>query len=297
MAFAAPTFAKSFASLRPVPAESAGDRFANPDAGALYLVGGGDGWLRRRTLRRIGEHHLGAEPAPYRLRRFDGQSARVDQVLSAARTVSFSGGPVVLIENGLRVTQPPRKAAGLADALLGLVESPPPRAVIALEWERNPDQRRKDWKKLASALADALAGKRALVLDCDAPPDGRMVHWIRRAARERDLHLPEQGAELLHERFGRDLRRHVNEIEKLVLYVGDDQAGEVTLPDMEQVLGGGSVRDRFRFTDAVLAGRPERALATLDQLLRDGEAPADADGPALPAGGADAVGPGPPGPR
>lgn len=273
MAFAETGFGKTLAALKPVAAEKMADRLPTPEAGVFYLVGGADSWLRQQTLRRLADHHLGQEPAPFRLRRFDGRTASAEQVVSATRTVSFSGAPVVLIENGLRIAQPPAAAKGLAGVVLELLDHPPGRAVIALEWERNPDRRRKDWKALASSLGDSVAGGRALVLDCDAPPPARMTHWIRRTARERGVHLPEQGAEVLFERFGRELRQQVNEIEKLAVYAAGDAGGEVTLSDMEQVLGGGSVQDRFRFTDALQAGRTETALSSLESLLRDGESP------------------------
>lgn len=273
MAFAETGFGKTFAAFGPVPAERMADRLPAPEAGAFYLVGGADSWLRQQTLRKLADHHLGPQPAAFRLRRFDGRTAGAEQVVSATRTVSFSGSPVVLIENGLRIAQPPATAKGLSGVVLELLDRPPGRAVIALEWERSPDRRRRDWKALASSLGDAVAGGGALVLDCDAPPPARMTQWIRRAARDRGLKLPEQGAELLFERFGRELRQQVNEIEKLAVYAAGDQGGEVTLADMEQVLGGGSVQDRFRFTDALQAGRTETALSSLESLLRDGESP------------------------
>lgn len=273
MAFAEPGFGRAFAALRPVPAEAVGERLPAPGTPGLYVVGGGDGWLRRRTVERIGKHHLGERPAPFRLRRLDGRTATGDQLVSVARTVSFRGGPVVLAENAFRLAQPPVSARGLAGVFADLVRNPPGRAVIVVEWERNPDRRRKDWKPLAEALAAAVTARRAIVLDGDAPSEAKMPAWIRRAARARGLALPEGGAELLSERFGRELRQHANEIEKLALYAGGGETGAVSLEDMELVLGGGSARDRFRFTDALQAGRTEAALNALDLLLRDGESP------------------------
>ena len=273
MAFAEAGFGKAFAALQPVQAERMGDRLPAPGTGSLYVVGGADSWLRQRTLKKLAEHHLGEQAAAFRLRRFDGRSAGPDQVVSATRTVSFSGAPVVLIENALRIAQPPAAVPGLSGILVELLEHPPGQAVIALEWERNPDRRRKDWKALAAALRHAVSAGAALVLDCDAPPPARMTRWIRWAARERGLNLPEQGAELLFERFGRELRQQVNEIEKLAVYAAGDQGGDISLEDMEHVLGGGSVQDRFRFTDALQAGRTGAALSSLELLLRDGESP------------------------
>ncbi len=273
MAFVQAGFTKAFAAFSPLPAEALAKKLPAADSGALYVVGGADGWLRRQAMRKLAAHHLGDPPAPFRLRRFDGRTAGAEQVVSATRTVSFSGGPVVLVENALRVAQPPASAAGLGGVMVELLEDPPGRAVIAFEWEQNPDRRRKDWKALAAALGDAVSRGVARVVDCDAPPPARMTAWIRRTARRRGLNLPERGAELLHERFGRELRQQVNEIEKLALYAGSDEVGDISLEDMERVLGGGSVQDRFRFTDALQAGRTEAALSSLELLLRDGESP------------------------
>ncbi len=103
MAFAETGFGKTFAAFGPVPAEQLADRLPAPEAGVFYVVAGADSWLRQQTLRRLADHHLGEPPAPFRLRRFDGRTANADQVVSATRTVSFSGAPV-----GSRVGAEPR---------------------------------------------------------------------------------------------------------------------------------------------------------------------------------------------
>ncbi len=273
MAFSEAGFARTFAALRPIPAEAAGESLPAPGTPGVYVVGGGDSWLRRRTAGHIATYHLGEEPAPFRRRRLDGRTATGDQLTSTARTVAFHGGPVVLAESALRLAQPPATARGLAGVFLELVRDPPGRAVIVVEWEQNPDRRRKDWKALAAALAAAVESGKAFVFDCDAPAETQLPGWIRRTARERGVRLPEGGAERLAERFGRELRQQVNEIEKLAAYAGDGDRGAITVEDMDRVLGGGSARDRFRFTNALQAGRTEAALEALDLLLRDGESP------------------------
>ncbi len=262
-------FAEAFSALRPVAAAALEKRLPAPEEPGLYFVGGGDGWLRQRTLRRIAAHHLGEPAAPYRLRRLNGKTASRDRFRSAVQTVAFSGGPVVVIETALRLAQPQGK--GATAAFLEVVSEPPPRTVLAVEWEENPDRRRKEWVRLEGAIRAAVASGRALVVDCDAPPEGRMAAWTERAARDAGVRLPEGGAALLVERFGRDLRRQVGEIEKLALFAGDD--GGISLEEMGRVLGGGTIRDRFAFTNALQAGRTGAALDALRRLLRDGESP------------------------
>lgn len=275
MAWRSAGFARTFSALRPTPAAQIRKRLLPSEGPALYIIGGADAWLRGRALRTVASHHLGEQPAPYRRRRLNGLRTKRDQLESAARTVSFEGAPVVIVENATRLVQPPRTKAGrrLGEAFLGLVTEPPGKTVIAVEWERDPDRRRKEWRALGKALAAAVKEKRAVAVDADPPPESRMPAWIRSAAGERGLALPDGGAELLAERFGSDLRRQTNEIEKLLAFTGDDGAGAVSMADMEAVLGGGSLRDRFRFTNSVERGDTAQALEALDRLLGEGEHP------------------------
>ncbi len=275
MAWGPAGFARTFSALRPASAEKLGQRLLPAEGPALYIIGGADAWLRGRALRAVAAHHLGDEPAAYRRRRLNGLALRRDQLESAARTVSFGGAPVVLVENGARLAQPPRTKWGreLGEAFLGLVTHPPGKTVIAVEWEKDPDRRRKEWQALGKALAAAAKEKRAVAVDCDPPAESRMAAWIRTAARARGLALPEGGADLLADRFGNDLRRQTNEIEKLLAFAEDEQGGKVAMADMEAVLGGGSLRDRFRFTNAIERGATAEALDALDRLLAEGESP------------------------
>ena len=307
-------FATAFRVFAPKPAARLAEHLRPPDEAGLYFVGGGDGWLRQQSLRRIAEHHLGPRPMPYRRRLLHAGSATADRFRSAAQTVSFGGGPVVVL-GGLRATARRASRPELFEAVAEVVESPPRGAVIAVEWEETPDRRRKGWKAFSGGLAARVSAGEALVVDCDPPEEREMPAWVRAEARERGLELPPGGAELFAGRFGRDLRRQRNEIEKLALYVaeaeapagesgegegpsrragndeseeengrGDDRRGgdgpgnearriEVSLEEMEQVLGGGSARNLFRFTNAVQGRRTAEALDLLDHLLREGESP------------------------
>ena len=274
-------FAEAFRAFEPKPAERLERHLPAEDASFLYFVGGADGYLRQRSLARIAAHHLGESPAPYRERRLHAVQATADRLRSVSQTVSFGGGPVVSL-TGLRIGSGSRRAskAELWDAVCELVETPPPGAVVAVEWEENPDRRRRGWKAFAAGLAERISAGKALVVDCDPPPEAKMPAWIRAEAGRQGLVLPEGGAELLAGRFGPDLRRQRAELRKLALFAApeeDEEGGEapvrVDLEAMEQLLGGGSARNLFRFTNAVQGGRAAEALEVLDRLLAEREPP------------------------
>lgn len=287
-------FAEAFRAFDPKPAERLERHLPAEGGSRLYFVGGADGYLRQRSLARIASHHLGESPAPYRERRLHAGQATADRLRSAAQTVSFGGGPVVSL-SGLRIGSGARRASKpeLWEAVCELVETPPPGAVVAVEWEESPDRRRKGWKAFAARLTERIAAGEALVVDCDPPPEAKMPAWIRAEAGRQGLALPEGGAELLAGRFGPDLRRQRAELRKLALFAAPEEeegggepadpgadggaGGEspvrVDLEAMEQLLGGGSARNLFRFTNAVQGGRAAEALETLDLLLSEREPP------------------------
>ena len=283
-------FAEAFRAFEPKPAERLERHLPAGDASCLYFVGGADGYLRQRSLARIAAHHLGESPAPYRERRLHAGHATADRLRSASQTVSFGGGPVVSL-SGLRIGSGSRRASKpeLWEAVCELVETPPPGAVVAVEWEESPDRRRRGWKAFAARLTERIAAGGALVVDCDPPPEAKMPAWIRAEAGRQGLALPEGGAELLAGRFGPDLRRQRAELRKLALFAAPeeedgggggadpDAGGEapvrVDLEAMEQLLGGGSARNLFRFTNAVQGGRAAEALEVLDLLLSEREPP------------------------
>lgn len=287
-------FAEAFRAFDPKPAERLERHLPAEGGSRLYFVGGADGYLRQRSLARIAAHHLGESPAPYRERRLHAGQATADRLRSAAQTVSFGGGPVVSL-SGLRIGSGARRASKpeLWAAVCELVETPPPGAVVAVEWEESPDRRRKGWKAFAARLTERIAAGEALVVDCDPPPEAKMPAWIRAEAGRQGLALPEGGAELLAGRFGPDLRRQRAELRKLALFAAPEEeegggegadrgadpgaGGEapvrVDLEAMEQLLGGGSARNLFRFTNAVQGGRAAEALETLDLLLSEREPP------------------------
>ncbi len=259
-------FSDRFRALAPVSAASRAPKLPPPGTPSVVLVGGSDSWLRQRVIRHCVRHHLGKDgETSFRLRRLNGATASRDDVLGAVRSAGFSGGSVVVVRDSVRLTRPDRKKR-LYDVFPELVKAPK-SAVLILEWEKSPGQ---EWSAIEKALRAAVKAGHLRAFDCDPPPERALGSWISRHAASFRLTLPKGAAALLVSRFGRDVRRIHNELEKLSVWSSD---GKPTLDDLSGLLGEGSARDRFRFSNAVEAGRPAEALALLDSLLAEGESP------------------------
>ncbi len=280
-------FADKFKYLRATPVYDKLPDLPESGTAGFYLVAGADSWLRQRTLDHCVRHHLGGEDgegASFRLRRLDGAADSGDEIQTAVRAVSFTGGPVVVVRDALRLAQPLRREAELLPFFRKLVESPPKRAALIFEWEKDPDRQwarfpkdaeeddprrplRAEWEALEKALAAGVEAGRIRVFDCDPPSERALPGWIRREAKALRLALPQEGAEFLARRFGQDLRRQRGELEKLQIYCDD---AKPTRDDLEKAVGGGFAEHIFEFTNAVEAGQPEKALGRLQLLLREG---------------------------
>ena len=89
-------------------------------------------------------------------------------------------------------------------------------------------------------------------------------------AKKRGLDLPEDVAEDLTARCSEDKMRLLQETEKLALYVGDDTA---THEDVAALCPPDVQSNIFAFVDALAAGKRDRALGLLEDLISTGEPP------------------------
>ena len=98
-----------------------------------------------------------------------------------------------------------------------------------------------------------------------------LADWIRRRAAASGLALTRPAAELLADRIEGNLLAADQEIQKLVLLLGEGTADE------DAVLGAVASNTRFdvfTLTDAILSGNARRAMKVLDGLRAEGAEPA-----------------------
>lgn len=220
-----------------------------------YLVVGNQDLLRELAVESLSASALGGEATPFNYERFDGEEADGSRVVTAANLLPMLGGSRVVVV---------KRAQGLlekSEDLSRYLEDPSPQTVLILELTKSPDKRRKAWKELE---------KSTTVVTCDAPKPLELEEWASEQAEARGLRLGRDGVRYLVAEFGSDLRRLVNELEKLSLYSGGDKLDVETIAT---VLGRGKAQSIFKFVDAVGAGQAAKALQQLGRLLEEGEPP------------------------
>ena len=233
------------------------DRLESGKLEPVYVVTGDQDLLRELASEEICRHALGGEATAFNFEKLDGEDTDGGLIAMASNTLSMMGGRrVVLVK---RAQKPLEKSEELA-AYLG---APAETTVLVLELSKNPDKRRKAWKEVE---------KKACVVTCDTPKTYELDDWVSEQARARDLKLGRDGVRYLAGEFGTDLRRLLNELEKLSLYAGNDK---LDLETITAVLGRG--KPRTSSSSSMRSARENRSTLALQTARtparRKGEPP------------------------
>ena len=230
----------------------------------VYVVIGSQDLLRELAVDALTESAVDGERTPFTYERFDGEDADGAQVAMAANLLPMLGGcRVVVVKRAQKLLE----KSGELQAYIG---DPSPSTILVLELEKTPDKRRKAWKAVE---------KTTTVVSCDAPKSIELEEWVLEQAFQRELPLGRDAVRYLVVEFGTDLRRLLNELEKLSLYRMSSLSSlpsggkNMDLETIATVLGRGKAQSIFKFVDAVGAGNAAQALRQLGRLLEEGEPP------------------------
>jgi DNA polymerase-3 subunit delta len=223
----------------------------------VYVVTGSQDLLREHASRDIQEAALDESDRAFNLDKYDGEAVSSDQVAESCNLFPMMAGRrLVVVKRAGKLLQ--ESSSG---PILDYVDSPSPQTTLVLELEKPPDARRKAWKRLEKA---------AVVVQCEPLKEREIESWLREQAKNRKLTLGREEIRYLVEEFGTDLRRHLNELEKITLFAPEKKLDVETLAGL---LGKGKAQSIFKFTEAVADRKAAVALKQLGRLLEEGESP------------------------
>lgn len=233
----------------------------------VYVLLGDEDFLRRRGYEAIVEAVVGATPgeAGMAVDIVDVAGDSVAEAMDVARSLPLfleaGQGPSRVVKvSGFEGKH--AEDATLLDTYLA-----DPVSATALVFDAPDLDRRR-------AAVKALLGT-ATVVNCDSPRrESDIRRWIQAGAEGRGFSLPPDAIAYLLETVGTDLQCLHQELEKIALYVGnDDEKGEVGARDLEALMGRSREYSVFELTDQLVQGDANRALTVLNHLLDDGEEP------------------------
>src|SRR6201987_5878768 len=238
-----------------------------------YVFVGDEAFFRQRFRDAILEHLVPAELRDFSLFEFDLAETDVAEVLDRARTPSLMAPFQVFFVRGVKNLY----GRGSNEEKLGAIEeyckNPNPDALLIFVADHisiPADVRRMDMndKERYERIRETL-GQFCGIVELARVEESEAVRWVADYCATRDVKMDNDGARELVDALGGDMIMISNELEKLILYVGEKK--RITLGDVETMVLAAKQRSLYELTDAISSKDRVRALQMLDAMLSSGD--------------------------
>jgi DNA polymerase III subunit delta len=238
-----------------------------------YVLVGDEAFFRKRCRDAILEHLVAPDSRDFGLFEFDLSETSLTEVLDRARTPSLMAPFQVFFVRGVKTLF----GRGSNEEKIGAIEAycknPNPDALIVFVADHisiPADVRRMEmadrdrYQKIREDLGPFCG-----IVELSRVQEGEAVRWIGECCATREVKIDSDGARELVDALGGDMMTVSNELEKLILYVGEKK--KITLGDVETMVLAAKQRSLYELTDAISSKDRVRALEVLDALLSTGD--------------------------
>ncbi len=256
---------------------AASDRFvAAVKSGKLaagYVFVGDETFFRKKCRDAILQHLVPAEVRELSVYDMDLSEVELREVLDRARTPSLMAPFQVFFIRGTKNLYGRGKHDEEFAAIKEYFKDPNPAALLIFVADHisiPADARRMDLtdKERYERIRETL-GEFVPVLEFARVEENDAVKWAIDTANAESVKLDNDAARELVDSLGGDMMMVANELEKLVLFVGEKK--RITLGDVETLVLAAKQRSFYELTDAISARDCARALAVLDAILSAGD--------------------------
>jgi DNA polymerase III subunit delta len=248
-------------------------QIASGDVAAVYLVQGEDD-VEKAALGHEFEQLVEDELRAFNVERIhagdltsgDKLAAAVFALVAAARTLPMMVPRRVVIVLQAEALLVPRRESDAAtralDELEALIRRPEAHTTLVLV-AGSLDKRSRMFK---------LLSKLAVLVECGHIEDqADAERWIRNRVAAAGAQIDGNGARLLAERAGTEVKRLRNDVERLLLYALGQKT--ITLDDVRELVGPAALQDDWAMTNAIEAGDGGQALRQVVLMLDAGSPP------------------------
>ena len=238
-----------------------------------YVFIGDEAFFRKQCRDAILQHLVPEDVRELSLYDMDLAEVDLQQILDRARTPSLMSPFQVFFIRGIKNLYGRGKHDDEFAAIGEYFKNPNPDALLVFIADHisiPADVRRMELtdKERYERIRETL-GEMCPVLEFGRVEEGDAVKWAVEKAGSQGVKLESDAARELVDSLGGDMMMLANELEKLVLYVGDKK--RITLGDVETLVLAAKQRSFYELTDAISARDRARALAVLDAILSTGD--------------------------
>ena len=238
-----------------------------------YLFVGDESFFRRNCRDAILEHLIPEGMHQFSLYDFDLESTHLAEILDRARTPSFMTSFQVFFVRGVKTLYGRGKHDAEFAAIAEYMRNPNPDALVIFVADHiciPADLRRMEMtdKERYERMRETL-GEHLAIVELARVEEGEAIAWLNQAAAAQGATIEPDAARELVDSLGGDMMMIANELEKLLLYVGEKK--RIATGDVETMVLAAKQRTLYELTDALSSHNRARALEVLDAMLSSGD--------------------------
>jgi DNA polymerase III subunit delta len=238
-----------------------------------YVFVGDEAFFRRRCREAILQHLVPPDLRDFSFFEFDLAETDLTEILDRARTPSLMAPFQVFFVRGVKTLFGRGSNEDRLAAIEQYCQDPNPDAVLIFVADHisiPADARRMDMqdKERYQRIRESL-GRYCAIVELARVEENEAVRWIGEYCATRNIKMDTDASRELVDALGADMMMISNELEKLILYVGEKR--RITLGEVETLVLAAKQRSLYDLTDAVSAKDRARALEILDAILATGE--------------------------
>ncbi len=238
-----------------------------------YLFIGDEAFFRKRCREAVLGFLIPADMRDFSLYDFDLAETEIVEVLDRARTPSLMAPFQVFFVRGVKELYGRGSHDKEFEAIEQYFENPNPDALIIFVADHisiPADPRRMEMtdRDRYERIKETL-GQYCNVVELARVEEGEAVKWVTEQAAHEGVKVETDAAREMVDALGGDMMLVSNELEKLILFVGEKK--RITLGDVETMVLAAKQRTLYELTDAISAKDRVKALQVLDAILSTGD--------------------------
>src|SRR5246127_5304010 len=238
-----------------------------------YVFVGDEAFFRKRFRDAILEHLVPADLRDFGFFEFDLAETDLAEVLDRARTPSLMAPFQIFFVRGVKSLFGRGSNEDKLKAIEQYAKDPNPDAVLIFVADHisiPADARRMELtdKERYERIRETM-GRYCAIVELGRVEEGDAVRWIQEYCATREVKIDVDAGRELVDSLGGDMMMISNELEKLILYVGEKK--RITLGDVETMVLAAKQRSLYELTDAISSKDRVRALEVLDAILSTGD--------------------------
>lgn len=238
-----------------------------------YVLVGDEVFFRDRCREALLQHLVSPELRDFSLHDLDLTETGVSEILDMARTPSLMAPFQVFFIRGVKALYGRGSHQEEFAAIEEYCHDPNPDAVlifvadhisIPADARRMEMQDKERYERIRETLGECCG-----VIELARVDEGEGMRWVVEHAAKEAVKVDAEAARELVDALGADMMLVSNELEKLILFVG--QKKRITIGDVETMVLAAKQRSLYELTDAISSKDRVRALSVLDALLASEE--------------------------